>query len=110
MITLALAALTACGSTGVVPIGQEIFMISKTSAACGFRSADGTTAKLYREAGAYCAARKKELLTVSVRGRDGVPFARCASAELEFRCLVPGDSELAQPANADQNHGATSRK
>lgn len=78
---------TACSSTGVVPIGQETYMLAKTSPACGFRSADATKADLYREANDFCLEQKKQLETVKVTARDGIPFVRCASAELQFRCV-----------------------
>jgi len=80
--------LTGCViSSGVVPIGQGIYMLSKKSAGCGFSSAEGTKADLYVEANAFCAEQKKQIETVNAIARDGVPFVRCASAELQFRCV-----------------------
>ena len=79
--------LTGCVSTGVVPIGNNSYMISKKSAGCGFSSAEGTKADLYVEANAYCEKQNKEIETVDAITRDGVPFVRCASAELQFRCV-----------------------
>lgn len=84
--------LAGCSSTGIVPIDRDTYMVAKTSSACGFRSADGTKAKLYREANKFCAKKNRQIQTVDVTGRDGIPFARCASAELRFRC-VDADSE-----------------
>lgn len=81
------ALMAGCASTGVVPIGEDTYMLAKTSAACGFRSASGTKAKLYEEAGAFCRKQGKTVRTVEVTGKDGVPFARCASAELQFKCV-----------------------
>jgi hypothetical protein len=87
-VTLLFALVTSgCSSTGVVPIDRDTYMVAKTSAACGFRSADGTKAKLYREANKFCAKKNRSIETVEVTGRDGIPFARCASAELRFRCV-----------------------
>jgi hypothetical protein len=65
-------------------------MISKTSAACGFRSAAGTKADIYAEANQFCASRHQQVSTISSTGQDGVIGARCASAELLFRCVDPG--------------------
>ena len=76
-----------CTSTGVVPIGSGTYMISKKAAGCGFSSAEGTKADLYIEANQYCMQNQKQLETVNVVTRDGVPFVRCASAELQFRCV-----------------------
>jgi hypothetical protein len=79
--------LSSCASTGVVPIGDNTYMLSKKSAGCGFSSAEGTKSDLYIEANAYCAKQNKEIETVNANARDGVPFVRCASAELQFRCV-----------------------
>ena len=79
--------LAGCASTGIVPIGQDTYMLTKKSPACGFASAEGTKADLYLEANAFCAERKKQIQTVEAIARDGVPFVRCASAELHFRCV-----------------------
>ncbi|RYY02755.1 MAG: hypothetical protein EOO53_10960 [Gammaproteobacteria bacterium] len=79
--------LTACSSTGVVPIGNSTYILSKKSAGCGFSSAEGTKSDLYVEANAYCEKQNKEIEAVIVNARDGVPFVRCASAELQFRCV-----------------------
>lgn len=79
--------LAGCSSTGVVPVDRDTYMVAKTSPACGFRSADGTKAKLYREANKFCAKKNRQIETVEVTGRNGIPFARCASAELRFRCV-----------------------
>ena len=79
--------LTACSSTGVMPIGNSTYMLSKKSAACGFSSAEGTKSDLYMEANSFCEKQYQEIETVVVNTRDGVPFTRCASAELQFRCV-----------------------
>lgn len=100
IVSFALVSLTGCASTGVVPTGPNSYMIGKTSAGCGFRSADGTTAKLYRQANAYCSAQGKQILTLDVTARDGIPFARCASARLQFKCLAPDDPELVKAAHS----------
>ena len=88
ILLVVLITVTGCASTGIIPTGQDTFMLAKTSPACGFRSADGTKADLYIEANAYCAKQKKQLVTVNFTGRDGIILVRCASAELEFRCVA----------------------
>jgi hypothetical protein len=90
--TLALSVvmlLAACASTGVVPMDRDSFMISKTSPACGFRTAAGTRAEIYAEANQFCAARRQQVSTISSTGQDGIIGAGCASAELVFRCVDP---------------------
>jgi hypothetical protein len=85
-VVLALV-LTGCVSSGPVFIGQGTYMITQKSAGCGFSSGEGTKASLYVEANAFCTEQGKQLETVNVIVRDGVPGVRCASAELQFRCV-----------------------
>jgi hypothetical protein len=84
----------ACESTGVVPMDRGSFMISKVSPACGFRSAAGTRAELYTEANQFCSSRRQEVSTVTSTSQDGIIGARCASAELVFRCVDPGAVDM----------------
>ncbi len=88
--------LTGCASSGVVPMGQDTFMISKQSAT-GFSSAGAVKADIYREGSAYCASQGKEFQPVNDHGVDGVPGRAFASAEVQFRCLNKGDAELSRP-------------
>ena len=68
-------------------------MLTKKSAACGFASAEGTMADLYKEGNAYCATKHLQLDTVQAIPRDGVPMVRCASAELHFRCVPDASTQ-----------------
>jgi len=90
-ISVALAAILGCGcSTGVVRMDGDTYLLTKKSAACGFASAEGTKSDLYVEANNFCRAQQKEVRTIKVVARDGVPAVRCASAELQFECVAPG--------------------
>jgi hypothetical protein len=82
---LAIGFLVGCASSGVVPTGAGTYMITKQSAT-GFHSGASVTADLYREAGEFCAAQKKELVRINVSEKDGVPGYAFASSQLEFRC------------------------
>jgi hypothetical protein len=86
-LVLALAC-AGCASSGVVPIGGEVFMIARSGAAPG-ATADTVLVGLYREAGEFCDAKGKRVETVSSGGKDWVPFVRTASGRLEFRCVTP---------------------
>lgn len=90
------AVLSGCGTTGVVPIGQDTYMVSSQSAT-GFTSGGQVAAELYKEAGAHCASQNKQLQPVNIRSVDGVPYRSMASAELQFRCLSKDDPELRRP-------------
>lgn len=78
--------LGAC-STGVVQTDLNTYMIVEKAAGCGFATAGGQEANAYKKANAFCAAKGQHVETVSNTGREGVPFARCASNELKFKCV-----------------------
>jgi len=84
---LIVVALSACASTGIIPTGDGVYMVSKESPGCGFASADDALAQVYKEANAYCSGQGKKLETVSVDNLHGIPFVRCAEADLHFRCV-----------------------
>ena len=90
------ALVVGCASSGVVPIGQDTFMISKQSST-GYHSAGSVKAEIFTEANAYCLGQGKSLQPVSDSGVDGVPGRSFANAELIFRCLMSGDSGLSRP-------------
>jgi hypothetical protein len=86
-VILLTLSLSACASTGIVATGDGVFMISKESAGCGFASAGGALAVVYKEANANCDGQGKKLETVNVYSKDGTPFVRCAETKLQFRCV-----------------------
>ena len=85
---IGLSLLSGCSSTGVVPMGQNMYSISKTSVACGFRDAGGVRADIYKEMGVFCEKKGLSPETVSIEALDGVVGRRCASATVEFRCVA----------------------
>jgi hypothetical protein len=88
--------LAGCASSGVIPMGQDTFMITKQSST-GFHSAGSVKADIYSEGSAYCVSQGKEFQPVNDHGVDGVPGRSFASAEVQFRCLSKGDPELNRP-------------
>lgn len=78
------AALVGCGTTGVVPIGNGIYMSSKMG---GMTDWNGgvVKAELFKEAAAYCAKLGKQPIPVSSTSQDA-GMATYASAEVQFRC------------------------
>jgi hypothetical protein len=89
-VIVALVTLAGCASSGVVPTGDGVYLLSKKSIGCGFASAESIKADLYKEANQFCVEQKKDIRTVDVVANDGIPFARCANAELHFRCVDSG--------------------
>ena len=78
--------LTAC-STGVVQVDKDTYMVSEKAAGCGFATAGGQEADAYKKANEYCSSRGLEVEVVSSTAKEGVPFARCASANVKFKCV-----------------------
>jgi hypothetical protein len=84
-----------CSGSGIVPIGKDTYMSSKPG---GFFTWSGgeVKAELYREGHEYCKSQGKEFMPVSSSAKDS-GYARPATAELHFRCLVENDPELIRP-------------
>jgi hypothetical protein len=78
--------LTAC-STGVVQVDKDTYMVSEKAAGCGFATAGGQEADAYKKANKYCSSRNLDVEVVSTTAKEGVPFARCASANVKFKCV-----------------------
>lgn len=85
-VTAAAVLLTAC-ATGVVPMDHGTYMIGKTSPAGAFATSDGSKAYVYEEANAFCAEKGLQVETIKVEAREGRPFVRASSAELQFKCV-----------------------
>jgi hypothetical protein len=63
----------------------------------GFSSGSYQKAKVLKEASEYCKGLGKEMLPISTTQND-VSFGKTPAAEVQFRCLSPGDPELKRPA------------
>ena len=91
-----LSVLTACASSGAVPIGRDTYMITKQSST-GFHSGASVKADIYREANEFCVKRELQFQPVRDNAKDGVPGYAFANAEVVFRCLADGDKEINRP-------------
>jgi len=83
--TVAMLLLTACSSTGIVPMDAGTYMIAKRSAQIGFGPVDGAKADIYREANEFCAKQGKSVETISTTMTNAA-FAQPGSASLQFLC------------------------
>ena len=86
-LALLLAALVSGCSTGVVQMDKNTYMVSEKAAGCGFATSGGQEADAYKKANKFCSAKNMTVETISSETKGGVPFARCASADLKFRCV-----------------------
>jgi hypothetical protein len=83
-------------STGVVPIGQDTYMISRTEK--GFiGSSSRVKAEAFKEANQFCVSQGKKLQVVSTSQKDMVLYQSDAQAEIQFMCLDTNDAELTRP-------------
>lgn len=87
LIAVGTALLAGCASSGVIPMGSGIYMLSKTSAGCGMASAEGVEAGLYKEAGTFCQKSGKDIEVLDTSGKNGIVMVQCASAEIKFSCV-----------------------
>lgn len=91
--------LASCGGVSeVVKTGGNTFMVASSDTTIG-AGGGNLKVKLNKAAGKYCAEQNKVLTPVSSSSVDWA-IGRPASAELTFRCLLEGGSEL-QPLNPD---------
>ncbi len=84
---LVLAAMISGCSTGVVQMDKDTYMVSEKAGGCGFATAGGQEADAYKKANKFCATKGMAVETITADTKGGVPFARCASADLKFRCV-----------------------
>ena len=86
LAVLALIFLSACASTGVVPMDKGTYMISKKSPQVGFGPPIGIKGEVYTEANDYCAREGKAVETIKYE-ETNAGFARSAAVALEFKCI-----------------------
>jgi len=91
--------LSACSSTGVVPIGDDTVMIAKKTGAFAMGPPIKEEAAVHAEANAYCESREKLVETVDKEVRNAV-FGRQGSVNLKFRCVDASTDDATGSAEA----------
>ena len=84
-IFFVLLLLTACSSTGVVPMDNGVYMIAQRSAQVGFGPPDGVKADVYKEANIFCVKTQQAVETVKLEMTNS-GFGKPGNVSLEFRC------------------------
>jgi hypothetical protein len=74
-----------CASSGIVPTGQDTFIVSKTGG--GFQSGATVKAAVYVEANDFCAKSGNVIETISTHETEA-GFGKQPSAELQFKCVA----------------------
>lgn len=95
LVPMIILVLAGCSGPGVVPMGQDTYMIAKDGSFTTF-GGGAVKAELYQEASAFCERKGKQLMPVKDASRDS-GYGRYANAELQFRCLDSNDPELRRP-------------
>jgi len=78
--------LVACADTGIVPMDNDTYLISKKSPQVGFGPPIGIKGDAYAEANDFCNKTGKAVKTLKLEETDS-GFARAAAVSLEFRCI-----------------------
>jgi putative hemolysin len=79
-------ALTACSSTGIVPMNAGTYLIAKKEAQVGIGPPIVIKGEVYAEANAHCAKQGKQIETVDYQ-ETGSHLGRMAAVSLEFKCV-----------------------
>jgi hypothetical protein len=78
--------LSACQSTGVVPMDHDSYFIGKKDGSPGLGVSLSNKAEVYREANDFCRKKGLEVETLNVTVTPATP-ARLGSMELQFKCV-----------------------
>lgn len=81
--------ITGCAATKFSIVGEDEYRLSKDSSACAAGSPQAVLTELRSEAAKFCAGRKHVPAETGQETEYGIPFLRCASASLTFRCSPP---------------------
>ena len=93
---IAMLSLTACASTGIIPIGPDTYTISEKGPQVGFGPPVAARAEVYRQANAFCAKNHKVPETVKLDLVNS-GFARSAVATLDFKCVESAPASANPP-------------
>jgi len=93
-ITIVTACFTyGCATTrtdGIVPIGPDLYMVGEWGRS-NYRWGSDLKAKLFQDASKYCADKGRTMLPVDSTDQDASTYS-FASAEIQFRCILPTDA------------------
>lgn len=92
LIVGAVLLVSGCSGPGIVPMGQDTYMLARDGSFTTF-GGGAVKAELYKEAHAFCVSQGREILPLRDASRDS-GYGRYANAEIQFRCLRPGDPAL----------------
>ena len=103
LICAVLVLAASCSSTGVMSIGSNTYMVSKSSKAGAFANTAKLKAGVIREANEYASARGKVAQGISIK--EVRPVTGFPSVEYQFSLVNPdgtGESSLPMPERVTQ--------
>jgi hypothetical protein len=89
-LAIALCAVTACATAPVVPMGNDAYMISQTSAGGVFRSMSSLKSEVMERANAFAATQGKVAIPIAGRESPAYP-GHMPSFEYQFRLVDKND-------------------
>ncbi|MFH1492144.1 MAG: hypothetical protein ABIE81_02245 [Candidatus Omnitrophota bacterium] len=98
LIVLLCLGLVGCAiNSGVVPMGQDTFMVSR-QAATGFSGSGKLKAKALQEANEFCENQGKHFQVIHIsEAKPPYILTNFPKAEVHFMCLDADDLELKRP-------------
>jgi hypothetical protein len=97
MLAIGTMALTAgCAHTGVVPIGQDTYMVARQGW-ISTQSVAELKGQVFAEANEFCISQGKSLQPITTNDTPGIFGRSYPESEVQFRCLRAGDPELGRP-------------
>lgn len=98
LAALGVLVVAGCASSGVIPTGQNSYMLTAKSAGGLFTNGNAVLANLYGEANTFCKQRGQVVETIDTNAQNAIPFARMPNAKLDFRCVTPAATAAPAPA------------
>ncbi len=86
-IVLFVLSISACQSTGVIPMDHGTYMIGKKDGSPGLGVSLSNKAEVYKEANAFCHEKGLVVETIKVTVSPA-KLAKLGSTELEFKCVA----------------------
>ncbi len=94
-LTIAVTLISSCSSTGVIPMGDNSYMIGKKDGYPGVGVSLSVRAEVYDEATAFCKKKNLDVKTLNITTLPARP-GQLGSTELQFKCVFP-KNETAKP-------------
>ncbi len=98
LVPITACAFSAALASEIVPMGENLYSVSKTSAACGFGSTGKLKTAMLKDINKFCDAKGLLPEMVTIQAEEGIIGQRCARATLEFRCVTSASANTTAPS------------